>query len=875
MKRIILLVVYLVFPFSLILSQITQDGFPKSSLSTQLKSTKEINSREIKALNIKNFLDEDAKETIKNRYSIYKKVSIDIKRKGTLTTTEEGKIWQYQLESKNALSLAIIFSEYRVPEGASLFVYNPDKTIVRGAFTSQNNKSDGGFALADFPGSKVIIEYFEPYNAGFNGTVIVGNIGRAYRNIDGTQLKSTLADDNIDISCEEGYEYQLEKHAVARMSFKDGDNGYLCTGALINNTRNDGTLYFLTANHCISSSTVAGTLITYFNYEIENCTGITKTPKSLSGSSLKATNEKSDFTLLLLSEPPTDDYRTYFAGWDVLEDQSFSGGYGIHHPGGNVKKIALTNDSINSWDYSLEWVDNITSDPNTHWLVTFNKGYTEGGSSGSPLFNNEDRIIGQLHGGSEGYDFYGKITTSWNTGVLNNTRLKPFLDPDNTGAKILDGYYPATIVPEAFLYTSFPDICVDAPITLEDGSAFTIDSWNWQFSPSTVQFLDGTNAASQNPVVAFNELGSYDITLKVTNTNGSDSTTRSDYIVSGLTLSPKVKALNDTLAYYCYFNELKFIGTGADSFQWKIISGNELINSKISDDFDTLKILRNDTVNIFSSHSIEVQLTGYHGDCADSVTQTIHLLVADNDSIDNAIELALGENGTFVNYCATAEQNEPYPTIGVCDIQGEWCDCETGGPYVNNSVWFTFTGSANGLIDIDCPGFDNQIAVYDAPSASAIMSGNPSNYTIIAASDDYYDVDGDYAARVINIEVTPGKKYWLQVDGSACGASGEFQVILSDERVSGTELTSKIEDIIKIYPNPVASGFTLTGITNNLKSLAIISMDGTILKDYAIDKFIPESDNYFELPPGILNGLYILRLLDEDGVKSLKITVLK
>jgi hypothetical protein len=34
----------------------------------------------------------------------------------------------------------------------------------------------------------------------------------------------------------------------------------------------------------------------------------------------------------------------------------------------------------------------------THWRVNFNQGTAEHGSSGSPMFNQNYKIVGQLHG---------------------------------------------------------------------------------------------------------------------------------------------------------------------------------------------------------------------------------------------------------------------------------------------------------------------------------------------------------------------------------------------------------------------------------------------------------------------------------------------
>ena len=54
------------------------------------------------------------------------------------------------------------------------------------------------------------------------------------------------------------------------------------------------------------------------------------------------------------------------------------------------------------------------------WDATTNgHGVTEGGSSGSPIFNQNGRIVGQLSGGSSfgnntsASDLYGKVFTNW------------------------------------------------------------------------------------------------------------------------------------------------------------------------------------------------------------------------------------------------------------------------------------------------------------------------------------------------------------------------------------------------------------------------------------------------------------------------------
>lgn len=74
-------------------------------------------------------------------------------------------------------------------------------------------------------------------------------------------------------------------------------------------------------------------------------------------------------------------------------------------------------------------------------------GITEGGSSGSGLFDANRRLIGQLLGGSSdcntpGSDVYGKLSKSWTGTGANRRRLSNWLDPGNTGATTLEGKEP-------------------------------------------------------------------------------------------------------------------------------------------------------------------------------------------------------------------------------------------------------------------------------------------------------------------------------------------------------------------------------------------------------------------------------------------------
>ncbi|NOX86145.1 MAG: PKD domain-containing protein [Chlorobi bacterium] len=67
-------------------------------------------------------------------------------------------------------------------------------------------------------------------------------------------------------------------------------------------------------------------------------------------------------------------------------------------------------------------------------------------------------------------------------------------------------------------------------VTFTDLSTNVPDTWDWQFDPGTVTFLNGTDTSSQNPSVRFDAAGEYSVTLTVSNSAGSDDTLKSNYI---------------------------------------------------------------------------------------------------------------------------------------------------------------------------------------------------------------------------------------------------------------------------------------------------------------------------------------------------------
>ena len=180
----------------------------------------------------------------------------------------------------------------------------------------------------------------------------------------------------------------------------------------MNNTAQDGIPYFLTANHCTGSA--YSSWVFNFNFEVADCNTPTDPyPNtgdipSISGCELRATTTALDFCLVEMSSTPPQSYDPYWAGWDHSGNAPVNT-TGIHHPSGDVKKICKDYESAGTGDYGSGY------DANTHWhIAEWDEGVTEGGSSGSALFDENHRVIGDLTGGQAACgnvvnDFYQKF----------------------------------------------------------------------------------------------------------------------------------------------------------------------------------------------------------------------------------------------------------------------------------------------------------------------------------------------------------------------------------------------------------------------------------------------------------------------------------
>jgi lysyl endopeptidase len=411
--------------------------------------------------------------------------------------------WSRTVASPGATSLDLHFSQLQLPIGAEMQLIGEgenNKRIVRADELAGNGAFHSPYVLGERVRIDIIVD------AALRDAVAMklASVTHGYRGLFervGSTEKSGSC--NVDVACSAGVGWDDQIDAVGHYTFSDGGSSYVCTGTLLGNTANTATPYFLTANHCVSTSTVAGTIVVYWNYQSATCrtpgSSASGTPlsrsiatHSQSGTALVATNAASDFALLRLNSNVPAGADAFYSGWDATGTTPTSAA-GIHHPAGHEKRIAIEDAALQVSAYG-------GGSGTTHWrVVDWDQGTTEGGSSGSGLWNQSKRLVGQLHGGSAACgnnlsDYYGRVSVSWAGGGTAATRLRDHLDPANTTTSFAGYRTPGgggNVAPTAnYSFTVSGLTATFADSSSDSDGSIASRSWN---------FGDGSTSTATNP----------------------------------------------------------------------------------------------------------------------------------------------------------------------------------------------------------------------------------------------------------------------------------------------------------------------------------------------------------------------------------------
>ncbi|MFN4764658.1 T9SS type A sorting domain-containing protein [Gillisia sp. Q332] len=329
-----------------------------------------------------------------------------------------------------------------------------------------------------------------------------------------------------------------------------------------------------------------------FQFKYSNCSGTTPgLSYAYNGSTFRAGWFNTDFLLMELNNSPIGNNQISWAGWDRSANIPDSGA-GIHHPAGDVMKISLDNNQFqtSSWN-----------GVNNHWLLSYDDGVVQHGSSGSPIFNQNNRIVGQLHG-NQNYNEtqtycnqpsaeYGMLSVSWAGGGTNETRLSNWLDPCNSGNITTN--------------TSRPPSIVGPDLVCSSGTSFSFNNLptgaNITWTNSTI--LSRISAQDSNPgIFSANGQGKgwLEAEIALPNGCGNNIIVRKDV----WTGSPNEVTKLSHVSFGCTMGEIiAKPALGAEQYEWQVFNAiivNPYSGTSYTGEEGSIFVDPSDNVNSFT-----------------------------------------------------------------------------------------------------------------------------------------------------------------------------------------------------------------------------------------------------------------------------------
>lgn len=405
-------------------AQIAVDAVPASALAPLPELRVEV---ALPAPDVASLLAEDERNGyFPLRYGAVLDTWIDFERAAQWDVAPDGTlVARVAIRSSGAHSLGLEFARFDLPRGARLFVLDAGGTRRLGAYGEHDENPDGRFVIQPFAGDVALVELDLP-PAATDFELVVDGVIHDYRNVfdmlDAVPSAAQGGGDGaclVDVNCAQGLAWQNVKRSVVRTL----SGGGFCSASVINNTNNDGTGYVLTANHCGQG----GDTVFLFNYEAPTCGAAGVGDQTVSGCTVLANNGGNDGRLLRINGAIPASYQPYFAGWSRNTHVPLQGTC-IGHPSGKPKKIAADTNGLNA--------------ATNTWKASWQFGMLEGGSSGSPLFDEKQLVRGQawtvtnFFCGAQGAGF-GRFDKFFETNALAQ-----WLTPGTPSPEELDAYDP-------------------------------------------------------------------------------------------------------------------------------------------------------------------------------------------------------------------------------------------------------------------------------------------------------------------------------------------------------------------------------------------------------------------------------------------------
>lgn len=373
--------------------------------------------------------------------------------------------WRLRVASSGARSLSFELRQLQIPADAELWIYDRDGNDIQGPITTSTS---GSLWTPLVRGEEAVIEVTMPSSGREQFAILVAEAFHAYRDVSPRSFGYDAGSDtgngasgscNVDVACSIGNSWKPQIRSTVMLTISGTT---LCSGTLVNNARQDDRALILTANHCGVTAANVESTIAYFNVQRSACgTGsFGSVTQNIRGKTLLAnsrTGTETDFALFELASKPPTSFKAYYSGFDISGAVPTSG-VGIHHPSGDDKKISRY--STPAAAESKVCIGTrcgpllTTGFEINAWAVVWSHGTTEGGSSGSGLWNQDGALVGSLSGGNGqctstttnngGADFYARLDTAWTQAgaTTSGASLKSVLDPQDSGCTRFSGKEP-------------------------------------------------------------------------------------------------------------------------------------------------------------------------------------------------------------------------------------------------------------------------------------------------------------------------------------------------------------------------------------------------------------------------------------------------
>ncbi len=859
------------------------------------------------------------------KFAVNIPVNITPDSHGTWDYTPSGKaVWRLKVHSKNAKSINLGFTKYFMPEGGILVIYSTDQQRVTGPFSPADNEEHQELWTPIFPADELVIEVQVPIQNKSLLQLELTSINHDFLGFGGLLSGSC----NVDVLCgvDDGFP-EIEEHRdiIQSVAVIGLGGGVFCTGFLVNNAAQDCTPYFMTANHCGINSGNAASLVAYWNYQNSTCREPGSTASGQngngvlndfnSGSIFRAGSGNSDFTLVELDDAVSETANAFLAGWDNGGEPPTSA-VCVHHPNTEEKRISFENNPL----IMTNGFGNAPSSNFTHVrVVDWDLGTTEPGSSGSPLFDQNERVVGQLHGGgaacgNNSSDWYGAIATSWNGGSASS-RLRDWLDPDDTGIVTIDGIEASfctfsietvqtniNACPDGeAVYTLIPSLSFVSEVTLElSGLPVGVD---FSFSTNPVAPGDTTYLTLSN----FSSLALDDY---IFNTTAADSVNMVDQMLVLSVIDTPVEAPSLVLpadgASNISYNP---------SYNWTEVASATSYYIEIATDEVFTNIIKEATVvnSAYNSGGLEPETTYYWrvtaiNICGEILSSTSSFLTAPDVSISvspSTVAICNSEVANFTLSLGSSFSNSgamlsasglpagatisysqnPAPPNTSINISIENLEAAPGGNYSITIIADdgTNSNSSNLTIVLEAPPLpaslnmpiDNATEISLSPQFLWIPSTGANEYIFELSTD--IDFSNIVATTTTNItvytiptELIDNTTYYWRINAEGdCG--GSQSVVRSFTTIIIDDIGTLSNALIDIRPNPTKGLLTISlseALPDDL-NVEVYSINGQRLL-----RQVRNGDTRFEVSlEDYPDGVYLLKIMNAENVLTRKIVV--